>query len=80
MCALAVNHLQRDWSVEGRVRLADDIDELATSERDPGPETITMAVDRLTKLAADLRACNTVPPHRFAAAVSQCVQDEVDDA
>ena len=77
MHALAVNHRQRDWSDEGRVRLADDLDELATSERDPGPETITMAVDRLTKLASDLRACKTFPPHRFAAALAQCVQDEV---
>ena len=80
MLTLAVNHRQRDWSVEGRVALADDLDELATSERDPGPETITMAVDRLTKLALYMRTTESFNPHRVAASLAGCVQDEVADA
>ena len=76
MHALAANHRSRDWSAEGTNRLADDLDALAASERDPGPETITMAVDRITKLAASLRDVAIGHPHRLAAALAGCVQDE----
>ena len=48
------------------------------SERDPGPETITMDVARLTKAAADLRACDAFHPHFIAAVIAGCVQDEAD--
>ena len=78
MRALATNHRHADWSVEGIERLAADIDELAGSERDPGPETITMDVARLTKAAADLRACDAFHPHFLAAVIAGCVQDEAD--
>ena len=81
MRALATNHRHADWSVEGTERLAADIDELATSERDPGTETITMDVARLSVLASYLRALRareTFSPHGLAAEVAGCVQDEAD--
>ena len=77
MRALVANHRQRDWSPEGTNRLADDLYALASSERDPGPETITMAVDRLTKLAAETRRLvGLFHPHRVAEALAGCVKDE----
>ena len=74
--ALVVNHRPRDWSLDGRFALADDLYALAASESNPGPEAITMAVDRVAKLADDLRACETFPPLRVLVALAECVQDE----
>ena len=75
---LTADHRRRDWSVQGRVRLADDIDELALSASDPG-EYIVMEVDELRDMAALLRTVDSFSPPQLSAALAGCVEPEPDD-
>ena len=77
---LTEDHLHRDWSYSGRLRLADDIDGLATSAADPGPESIVMEVDDLRSVAELLRTVDSFSPSALLAKIASCVEVENDDA
>ena len=77
---LTTDHRRRDWSYSGRLGIADDLDALATSADDPGPEWIVMEVDDLRRIAEALRTVESLSPPQLSAALAGCVEVEADDA
>ena len=62
------------WTRVERMRLADDIDGLALTADDPGPQSIVMAVDQLRRVATGIRARQSFSPPRLAATLESYVQ------
>ena len=62
------------WTADERTRMADDIDGLALSADDPGPQSIVMAVDQLRRIANGLRARESFSPPQLAAALAGYVR------
>ena len=70
-------HLERDyWDASNRTRLADDIDALALSADDPGPDNLVMAVDQLRRIANGLRVRRSFSPPQVSNALAGYIKQD----
>ena len=70
-------HPEREyWDAAKRTVLADDIDALALSSEDPGPDNLVMAVDQLRRIANGLRVRRSFSPPQVSNALASYIKQD----